>query len=230
MNDLIIKQWHPENLHGKRILVVFAHPDDADFHFGGTVALMAAAGANITYLCATRGDKGDRSGARSGTEIAQVRESEQREAAHILGVESLEFLNEKDGEVQHTRNLVHTIARKIRIVRADIVITLDIDMFDPSWGVNHADHRAIAASTIDAVYPVARNRNFLPDTPPHAVKMLMVLSYANPNIFVDTSGEASERQLQAMMCHESQWPDPERVLRKRRALGQVEKYRLIEFD
>ena len=59
-----IKEGKAADLCGKRILVVFAHPDDVDSHFGGTVATMSAAGAEITYLCATQGDKGDRIGKR----------------------------------------------------------------------------------------------------------------------------------------------------------------------
>ncbi len=230
MTNATIKQWHPEDARGKRVLVVFAHPDDVDFHFGGTVASLAKAGADITYLCATRGDKGDRSGERSASEIGSVRESEQRAAAQLLGVDKLEFLDEKDGEVWRSPKLIDTLALKIREVRPDILITLDIDMFDPSWGINHSDHREIALSTIDAVYPRARNRNFFPDVPAHVVKTLLILSYDNPNVFVDTSGEASDRQMMALRCHRSQWGDAKPVLDKRIALGERETYRLVEFS
>ena len=41
-----------------RILVVNAHPDDADFGTGGTVATWAAKGIEITYVCCTNGDQG----------------------------------------------------------------------------------------------------------------------------------------------------------------------------
>lgn len=230
MNDTPIRQWQPEDLQGKSALVVFAHPDDVDFHFGGTVAMLVAAGVEVTYLCATRGDKGDRSGEKNASEIALVREEEQHQAARILGATTLEFLDEKDGEVEHTRDLVNAIARKIRAIRPDIVITLDIGFFDPSFGVNHADHRNIATATMDAIYPVARNRNFMPDIPHHVVRTLLVLDYERPNVCVDTSGEAFEKQLLALQCHKSQWGNAERVLNKRRALGMIEKYRLVEFD
>jgi LmbE family N-acetylglucosaminyl deacetylase len=226
-----VQTWQPENLQDMSVLVVFAHPDDADFHFGGTIALMAAAGADISYLCATRGDKGDRSGKSDGAETASLRETEQRAAALELGITKIDFLSEKDGRVACTRELIETIARKIRAIRPEIVITLDVDMFDPSWGVNHRDHREIATATIDAVYPVARNKNFLPDTPPHVVRKLMVLSYENPTIHVDTSGAPFEQQLKAMKHHQSQWgANFERVLNKRLKLGMVEPYRVIEFD
>jgi LmbE family N-acetylglucosaminyl deacetylase len=43
---------------GQRILVVQAHPDDAEHLCGGTMALLAAEGKEIHYLFVTRGDKG----------------------------------------------------------------------------------------------------------------------------------------------------------------------------
>lgn len=230
MNSSSIQQWNPTDVSGKRVLVVFAHPDDVDFHFGGTVAILAAAGAEVTYLCATRGDKGDRTGKLNAREIAQIRETEQREAARSLGVERLEFLDLSDGQLVHTLDLVAAVGKWIRLIRPDIVITMDCEMFDPSWGVNHADHRAISTATIDGVYPFARNANFLPEVPAHTVRTLLVLSYANPSVYIDTSGAPFEQQLQALKAHRSQWGSADRVIAKRRALGQAEKYRLIEFD
>jgi LmbE family N-acetylglucosaminyl deacetylase len=230
MSSSDLLQWTIKDVVGKRALVVFAHPDDVDFHFGGTVASLSRAGAETWYLCATRGDKGDRSGRLSGAEIAEIRATEQREAAQILGANNPEFLDLADGQVEYTRELVATIGKRIREIRPDIVITLDFEMFDPSWGVNHADHRAISTATIDAVYPFARNPNFLPGVPAHTVPTLLVLSYKNPNVFVDTSGVAFELQIQALRAHKSQWGNAERVIAKRLALGPRETYHLAEFS
>ncbi len=43
---------------GQRILVVQAHPDDAEHLCGGTIALLADEGKDIHYLLVIRGDKG----------------------------------------------------------------------------------------------------------------------------------------------------------------------------
>ena len=42
----------------KRVMGVFAHPDDPEFFCGGTFARWAAEGAHITFVLATSGDKG----------------------------------------------------------------------------------------------------------------------------------------------------------------------------
>ena len=42
----------------KRLLVALAHPDDESFGPGGTLALYAQRGAEVTLICATRGEVG----------------------------------------------------------------------------------------------------------------------------------------------------------------------------
>ena len=43
---------------GRRILVMCAHPDDADVHAGGTVARWVDEGRAVHYVLLTSGDKG----------------------------------------------------------------------------------------------------------------------------------------------------------------------------
>ena len=47
-----------EDFDFERVMVVFAHPDDAEVQCAGTVALWAKAGKKITYVAMTQGDKG----------------------------------------------------------------------------------------------------------------------------------------------------------------------------
>src|SRR5688572_14397687 len=42
----------------RRLLLVFAHPDDESFGMGGTIAKYVAQGVDVYYLCATNGDVG----------------------------------------------------------------------------------------------------------------------------------------------------------------------------
>ncbi len=42
----------------ERVLVVVAHPDDADFGAAGTTATWTRAGVEVTYLLCTYGDQG----------------------------------------------------------------------------------------------------------------------------------------------------------------------------
>ena len=145
-----------------RVLVIAAHPDDPDFLAGGTIARFAKEGREIAYVIVTNGNKG--SGDRSVTsdQLIPIREKEQRSAAQVLGVRSVEFLGYEDGEVEDTRNLRRDITREIRRWQPDLIITLSpyrtYNNF-PGW---HRDHRATARVVLDCVYPLARDHLSFP--------------------------------------------------------------------
>ena len=73
----------------KGVLVVAAHPDDPEFGFGASVAQLAAAGAQVTYVICTDGSQGGEDPSVPDEELIAIRQREQREAARILGVASL---------------------------------------------------------------------------------------------------------------------------------------------
>ncbi len=224
MHEAIAAEWSPAALDGQKVLVVFAHPDDSDFYLGGTIARLTQAGAEVFYLCATRGDKGDASGALSGEQISAVRASEQIAAAEILGVHHVQFIGLPDGQVTYNRELIDSIVQAIRKIRPNIVIALDTNILDPAWGVNHADHRAVGLATIDAVYPYARNKNELPDLPAHEVQTLLIVNYREPNCFIDITGAPFESKKAALSAHTSQWGDCQHVIRKAEAMGMRETF------
>ena len=171
----------------KRVLGVFAHPDDPEFFCGATFARWAAEGAEITFVIATSGDKGSADPAMTHTALSALRETEERNAARVLGVKDVIFLRYPDGELYPTLELRRDITRLIRLKRPDIVVTLDPTVF---WfgtrGVNHPDHRAIGAATLDAVYPTARDRlNFIElerdeGLAPHKTRYLYISGTATP--------------------------------------------------
>lgn len=81
-----------------KILTIFAHPDDETMFTGGTLALLANAGAAMHYLCATRGEGGElgEPPVSSRQEIAKYREQELACAVKALGGGSLSFLDYVD--------------------------------------------------------------------------------------------------------------------------------------
>src|SRR5947209_15103483 len=87
---------------GNRVLVVMAHPDDAEFGCGGTIARWAAAGKEINYVVCTSGDKGSSDPTISPFMLAQTRRQEQTNAAHALGAREVVFLSHADGTLQNT--------------------------------------------------------------------------------------------------------------------------------
>ena len=143
----------------RKLLAVFAHPDDESFGTGGTLAYYAHNGVEVYLICATRGEVGEvdpkyLSGKQS---IGELRENELRCATQCLGLKSVTFLGYRDSgmagsvENQHPNALasqsvekvVREIAQHIRLLRPDVVIT-----FDPNGGYRHPDHIAIHRATV----------------------------------------------------------------------------------
>src|SRR3989442_15891795 len=88
-----------------RVLVVMAHPDDAEFGAAGTVARWAKEGRQGTYLILTDGNRGRSDPAMTAERLAQIRHAEQRAAAIKLGVKGVFFLRQDHGSRQPTLDL-----------------------------------------------------------------------------------------------------------------------------
>ena len=65
----------------ERVLVVVAHPDDADFGSGGTVAKLIAEGVEVHFCVATNGDLGGFDRSIDRAEIPLIRQKEQNQDA-----------------------------------------------------------------------------------------------------------------------------------------------------
>ncbi len=134
---------------GRRLLGVFAHPDDETFCAGGTFARYAGQGAEIMVVSATRGQAGQIRDAAAGNRrtIAAVREAELRLACERLGITRVRCLDHVDGTLADAGfpALVDEVAEVIGEFRPDVVIT-----FGPDGGYGHPDHVTISAVTTAA--------------------------------------------------------------------------------
>jgi LmbE family N-acetylglucosaminyl deacetylase len=185
-------------------MVIMAHPDDADFTSGGTVAKWCAEGWDITYVLVTGGDKGTHDETMHPEKLAAVREQEQRDACKVLGVRELICLGYPDGFVPDDEELRGTVVRLLRLHRPDVVITWDA--FRGTF--NHRDHRNVGRVTMDAIYPVVRDRLFYPldeedGLPSHQVNEVLLAGAAEPDYVVDIT-EHWEKKVEAILCHASQ--------------------------
>jgi LmbE family N-acetylglucosaminyl deacetylase len=147
----------------ERALVVMAHPDDVDFGSAGTVAAWTDRGIEVTYLMVTDGDAGGFDDGVTREEMAALRREEQRAAAKAVGVTDVRFLGYPDGRVEATLELRRDIARVIRQVRPDRVLTQSPERNYERIHPSHPDHRAVGSATLDAVYPDARNPYAFPE-------------------------------------------------------------------
>jgi len=148
----------------KVILAVGAHPDDMEFGASGTVAKWIDAGATGYYLICTDGSRGASDPKMTHDRLARIRKQEQIDACKILGVKKAFFLNHTDTQLVADIILKEEIVRIIRTLRPNIVITMDptfyysSNFFNGSGFVNHTDHRAASIATMDACFPLSRDR------------------------------------------------------------------------
>jgi len=214
-------QHHPDPPGPKRIAVVFAHPDDAEFICAGTVARWAAEGHHVTYVLLTNGDKGSDDPTATPEQLSATRMAEQRAACEVLGVRDALFLGYPDAMLVPDLNLRKDLVRVIRTVRPDVVVCQDPTVrFVGQNYLNHPDHRAAGEATLDAVYPAARDRMTFPELlaeglEPHKVSEVYLAGANAPDVAVDIT-DFMETKLAALRCHESQmgeW-DPEPMLRE----------------
>ena len=147
----------------RRLLAIFAHPDDESFGPGGSLALYTRRGVEVHLICATRGEAGSiPPGFQNGyPSVADLREAELRCAASHLGLAQVHFLGYRDSGMtgsadnHHPQALIgapiaevaERITAVVRSVRPQVLIT-----FDPIGGYRHPDHIAIHRATKQAFH------------------------------------------------------------------------------
>lgn len=186
------------------ILVVIAHPDDAEFGAAGSVARWAAEGKSIVYVLCTNGDKGTSDRTMTSVELAQIRQHEQREAAGLLGVKDVVFLGMADQQLEETPAFREEIVRLIRRFRPRIVLSSD-PYRRYLW---HRDHRVVGQVVMDALFPYARDHMAYPQMleeglEPHKVGEVFFFGTEDVNYHIDIS-ETFSQKVAAVKCHASQ--------------------------
>ncbi|MBX3069845.1 MAG: PIG-L family deacetylase [Thermomicrobiales bacterium] len=190
-----------------RYLLVVAHPDDAEFSSGGTIARLVKAGREVTIVQVTSGDKGTPRRDLTTQELVALREKEEEEAARRLGVKTVEFLHKTDGEVEPNLELRGEIVRMIRRHKPNVLIT-----HDPFRAYAfHPDHRGVGLAAHDAVYPSARDPLFFPEhleegLEPHKVNEIWYFNAEHPDLFVDITGTWDDK-VDSLCAHVSQIGD-----------------------
>lgn len=200
----------------KSILVILAHPDDPEFFLGGSIARWVKLGHKVQYCLFTRGDKGVNNRVVDPKDLARQREKEQREAAAILGVESVMFLDYEDGYLVPDLSVRREIVRVLRRIKPEIVITSDpTNFFFRENRINHPDHRAAGLIVADAVFPACGNPLFFPELleeglDAHNIEELWFSLPIPANFRLDVTA-TWDLKYEALLKHESQIQDPENL-------------------
>lgn len=183
-----------------RLLILGAHPDDAEFRAGGLATLYRAAGHDVKFVSMTNGDAGHH--LLRGKALAERRRQEATAAGAVIGV-PYEVWDHPDGWLQPTVELRTRVIREIRTFQPDLVLTHRPDDY-------HPDHRACGNVVRDASFTVTVPA-IVPDTP--ALRRDPVVGYLGdeftrptslrPDVVIDV-GDQLEAILAMLACHESQ--------------------------
>ena len=156
------------------LLVIGAHPDDAEVHVGGLLALASRRGLRAGILDLTSGDLGTR-----GTR--ETRREEAAESAKILGVERHD-LGFPDGRFTEEENYRLPLMAKLRELRPEVLIL-------PAPEDRHPDHRRAHRLGREAAY-YAGLKNYPCDGEPWRPKAVAWMAGempGHPDLVVDVS-------------------------------------------
>jgi bacillithiol biosynthesis deacetylase BshB1 len=180
------------------VLAIFAHPDDAELHIGGSLLKMKHQGYKTGVLDVTRGEMGTR-----GT--LEGREQEAATAARILKLDIRENLGLPDGHVFADDPSRTAVVRALRRLKPRVVIT-------HQERDSHPDHNHIVQLVRESAR-LASLRNYDPETGGEKIAAPIVAHSifsrrVVPSFIVDIS-EWLDAKLDAIRAHSSQFYDPD---------------------
>jgi LmbE family N-acetylglucosaminyl deacetylase len=183
------------------VLTIGAHPDDAEFGAGATLARWRASGARITMLIVTDGSKGSWDPDVVSAELIETRKAEQAQAANAIGGAKTIHLGYVDGELEYSMDLREEIVAHVRRAKPEVVLT-----HDPWQRYQlHPDHRVTGLLGVDAVVsarePLAYRNS---DLAAHRPEALLLWSADVPNHAEPVTPEWFDRKVEALLCHSSQ--------------------------
>ncbi len=194
----------PELLSMRRVLCVQAHPDDCEIGAGATVARLIQAGAEVVYLTVTDGAAGTTDASITPSELARIRRREGEEAASLLGVKQMIWLDFQDGSHLEPPAVRDKIIEAVRQTRPDALMVMD------PWlpYEAHSDHRITGLAAAEAVllsgFPHISPHHFTRGLKPHSPVAVAFYSTSRPNTFIDVTATWLLK-MEALSKHESQF-------------------------
>jgi LmbE family N-acetylglucosaminyl deacetylase len=187
----------------ERALAIVAHPDDLEYGASSAIARWTRQGKQVTYVLATCGEAGI--AAWPPEQTGPVREAEEREAARVVGVDTVEFLGCRDGMIEYGLPLRRDLARAIRRHRPGLIIGQSFELSSRAGNWSQADHRAVGLATCDAVRDAA-NRWVFPELlteglePWGGVRGVLQAGVSEPTHACDV-GDDLERGIASLQAH-----------------------------
>ncbi|MGE4620072.1 MAG: bacillithiol biosynthesis deacetylase BshB1 [Planctomycetota bacterium] len=183
------------------LLVVAAHPDDAEIALGGTILATIASGSRVGIVDLSRGELSSR-----GT--PELRAEETAAATELLGVHWRRCLELPDGSIRDDDVSRKALVAVFRETRPKVVLA-------PWKDDLHPDHAGAGLLAYRSLY-LGGVRNYRTDDAESVVQhRAATLGYYmchtpfEPSIVVDIS-EHWNRKLEVVRCYRSQFHDPEK--------------------
>lgn len=169
---------------GKTVICVVAHPDDAEWYAGGTLALLAK-NNKVVVVVGTSGEKGG----NHVPELGQMREDEQKEAGRILGYDQLVFLRFPDRDLKADEEFKRKLRKIYKEYEPDILLTFDA--YKEGYVYRHSDHLAAGQASLE----IAKETS--------TIKKAYVFHSNAPNVVVNVEDVTDEKR-ESLAAHRSQ--------------------------
>jgi LmbE family N-acetylglucosaminyl deacetylase len=186
-----------------KVVIVVAHPDDAESFCGGTIARLTQAGNRVALVVCTSGDRGSHDSSLSPTRLISLRHEEQSVSKTVLGISEIIWLGYDDGKLAYQPELRDRLIRIYRQIQPQVIIT-----FDPWKHYEfHPDHRAVGFAATEARMlsdlPWICPELTLEGTAAWHPKEMYLFAPQEPNYWVDIS-DTIDIKVEARLAHHSQ--------------------------
>lgn len=183
------------------ILVIAAHPDDAELGAGGTIINEVRRGKKVGILDLTRGEMGTR-----GTPKTRAEESEA--ARKILGVSIRDNVGLPDGFLENIRDYQMRIIPFIRKYKPEIVLANAMHDRHPDHGKGaKLISDSCFLSGLRALETKDENDEIQSAWRPKSVYHFVQDRYIEPNFIVDVS-EVWDKKMKAIKAYKTQFDSP----------------------
>jgi N-acetylglucosamine malate deacetylase 1 len=183
-----------------RLLVIGAHPDDAEYRAGGLASKYRRAGHIVKFVSVTDGGAGHQSMSRD--QLVLRRRAEAQAAGKVCGIE-YDVWDCPDGELQPTLELRRRVIRLIRLFRPDLLLTHRPNDY-------HPDHRYTSQLVQDAAFMVTVPK--VCAEVPHLARDPVIMYLADdfqkptpfqPSVVIDID-DVIQDKIAMLHCHTSQ--------------------------
>ena len=182
------------------ILVIMAHPDDAELSCSGTILSSISNGMSVGIIDLTKGELGTR-----GNE--KIRLKEANDSAKVLGVKFRDNLGLRDGFFDSNEKSVLLLIEKIRLHTPNIIITnAKTDRHPDHENASKLVKKASFLSGLIKIKTKINNKNqdlFRPNIILYCIQN----NYINPDFIVDIS-KYFDKKIESIKCFKSQFYNP----------------------